>query len=85
MNEINETNEINGGEKKIWVKKRGLSDFTIKITSEDGVITGGEITSESTKKTDKFSDINEIIEIIEQHCNMVGYPQSERKLRGWDA
>jgi len=71
-------------EKKIWVKRRTLSEFLIKIRSNGGVIDGGEIFCGSTNVTREFNDMADIINIIEEHCDNVGYPQSQRKLRGWD-
>ena len=73
------------GTKKITVKRRGLSEFLIKIQSCGGELAGGEIVSTFTNESHKFDDINDIINIIERHCDNTGYPQSQRKLRGWDA
>ena len=66
--------------KKTWVKKRGLSEFLIKIKSDSG----GEISCAWTDKTQKFSDMAEVIKFIEEQCDEVWYPQSQRKLRGWE-
>ena len=85
---VNEVNEINGGKqfaaKKTWIKKRGLSEFTVRIQSSGGEVTGGEVSCVWTDKTEKFSDINEVLAFIEEQCDAVWYPQSQRKLRGWD-
>ena len=69
--------------KKITVKRRGLSEFLIKF--QGGGSPGGEIVSTYTNESHQFSDVNDIINIIERHCDKTGYPQSHRKLRGWDA
>ena len=70
--------------KKAWVKRRSLSEFSIKIRSIDGVLDGGEIFYGWTGTTQKFSDAPEIIKFIEEQCDIAGYPQSQRKLRGWE-
>ena len=83
----NEKQKNPGGKpaaKKIWVKKSALSEFLIKTHDTDGVIDGGEITCEWAGKTEKFNDMADIIKFIEEQCDISGYPQSQRKLRGWD-
>ena len=70
--------------KKTRVQKRGLSEFTIKIQSADGVFTGGEISCVWMNKTQKFNDMGELIKFIEHECDTVWYPQSQRKLRDWE-
>jgi hypothetical protein len=69
--------------KKTQVKKRGLSEFTVKIKSDGGVITGGEVSCVWINKTRKFNDVNELIKFIEEQCDIVWYPQAQRKLRDW--
>ncbi|MCL1858671.1 MAG: hypothetical protein FWF92_05500 [Oscillospiraceae bacterium] len=60
-------------------EKKGLSEFTVNM---QGV--GGEVSCVWTDKTQKFSDISELFKFIEEQCDIVWYPQSQRKLRGWD-
>jgi len=88
MSEVN-NNEISGEKadvKKFQVKfkKSGLSDFLVKIKSDGGVMTGGELISISTKESYEFEDINDMLRLIEKQCNAVAYPQSQRKLRDWE-
>lgn len=73
------------GANKIKVKRSGLSEFLIKVRSRGGEFAGGEVTSVHSNETQNFSDVNDIIRIIERHCDAVNYPQAQRKLRGWDA
>ena len=63
------------------VKKKGLSEFSVKLDKQGA---GGEISCVWTDKTQKFSDINELFRFIEEQCDEVWYPQSQRKLRGWE-
>ena len=66
------------------VKRNVLSDFLIKIKSDGGVITDGEITSVFFNETHKFKDINDMLRILEQRCDAISYPQRQRKPVGWD-
>ena len=63
------------------VKKAGLSQFTVKMKTHEA---SGEVSCVWTDKTQKFSDINELFRFIEEQCDEVWYPQSQRKLRGWE-
>ena len=63
------------------VKKTGLSEFSVKL-NEHGA--GGEISCVWTDNTRKFNDINELFKFIEEQCDAVWYPQSQRKLRNWE-
>jgi len=89
MSEINNAeNETAGGlsgAKKIQVKvkRRELADYLIKIHSSGGAVTGGELTSVWSKHTYKFNDINDMLRLIEKQCNIVSYPQPQRKMHNW--
>ena len=72
------------GAKKIWVRKSALSEFSIKTRSIGGVLIGGEISCPHLNETGKISDMPDIIKFIEEKCDLAGYPQSQRKLRGWE-
>ena len=61
------------------VKKTGLSEFLVKMKG-----TGGEITCVWSGKTQKFGDLNGLLKFIDQQCDAVWYPQSQRKLRDWN-
>jgi len=71
--------------KKNWVKKSILSEFTIKIRSTGGIFDGGEISCAWADKIQKINDMGDIIKFIEEQCDTAGYPQSQRKLRDWNA
>ena len=70
--------------RKTQVKKRKLSEFTIKLKSVDGVCTGGEVSCMWDDTTREFCDVNELMRFIEEQCDAVWYPQPQRKLRSWD-
>ena len=63
------------------VKKRGLSEFSVKMGKNQP---GGEVTCVWSGETRKFNDINELFAFIEKQCDAVWYPQSQRKLRDWN-
>ena len=66
------------------IKRKTLSEYLIKIQSDGGIITDGEITFVFSGETYKFKDINEMLLQIEKKCDEVSYPQKQRKLSGWD-
>ena len=86
MENIDNDNRENKGRaaaRKTPVKKRKLSEFTIKLQSVGGVCTGGEISCMWDDTTRKFCDVNELMRFIEERCDAVWYPQPQRKLRSW--
>ena len=79
-------NQANKGHiaiKKTQVKKRGLSEFKIKLKSSGGALVGGEVSCTWSGHSQTFCDANELMRFIESQCDGVWYPQSQRKLRGW--
>ena len=72
--------------KRVWVRKTHLSEFLIKIRG-GGELAGGEFEcvwkGEDGEKI-KFSDVNDLIKLIEEQCDGAGYPQQQRKLRDWE-
>ena len=78
----NQDNQIGKGRvaaKKTSVKKRDLSEFSVRLSGA-----GGEVSCAWIDKSQKFCDISELINFIEEQCDIVWYPQPQRKLRGWD-
>jgi len=65
------------------VRKKNLSEFAITLRNVGGVSAGGEVTCVWDGVTRKFCDANELMRFIEEACDAVWYPQSQRKLRGW--
>ncbi|MCL1792821.1 MAG: hypothetical protein FWG34_03030 [Oscillospiraceae bacterium] len=70
--------------KKTRTQKRNLSEFEIKLKNAGGTLAGGRVTCVWDGATWEFSDVNELMRFIEEQCDLVWYPQSQRKLRGWD-
>lgn len=86
----NDIENRENGAKKIWVKKSGLAEFAIKICSTGGVIDGGKIScawlgTDDPENSRNINDMSDIIKFIEERCDSAGYPQSQRKLRGWNS
>jgi len=64
---------------QIKVKRRELADYLVKLRGDGS----GEVTFVFAKESHKFGDINDMLRLIEGHCNAVSYPQSQRKMRNW--
>jgi len=68
---------------QVKVKRRELADYLVKIHTEGGVFKGGELTCVWSKQTRGFTDINDMLKLIEKQCNAVSYPQPQRKMNNW--
>ena len=79
---MSEISEAGAEVSRVRVKRRDLSEFLIKMKGSDGSVVG-EITSVYWGKSQGFTDVNEIISIIEKHCDSVKHPQAQRKARDW--
>ena len=85
-NQDTQENQENRGRtaaKMTQVKKRHLSEFKITLRSAGGTLVGGEAVCIWNGDARKFGDVNELMKFIEERCDAVWYPQSQRKLRGW--